>query len=309
MSSTPRLSAAACRFFSCDSEVGLVGLTATANGLRAGRTSRMNSSRLRETSTLRLDTPVRLPPGRDRLLHHAERDGIAAHLEDDRDRRRRRFRRQRDLGAARRHDHGQRAVGQLLRQRRQPAVLAVGPPVLDRDVAPFGVAGVGQAFAEGSEAAGVAFRRFRAEIADDRQGLRACRRPAQRRRGHGTAGQRHEAAPSQAIDRFGKRVAREPHDRLSPPPVSLGTRAGRGGHGWQISSCSPACPDRVPGQELLTSIVHARVVGWSPSDLQQPGLDAASALDFDLATRLEGEAVLELVIHRPRHLDRARHPT
>jgi len=30
--------------------------------------------------------------------------------------------------------------------------------------------------------------------------------------------------------------------------------------------------------------------------------------DVDLATRLEGEAVLELVIHRPRHLDRARHP-
>ena len=27
----------------------------------------MNSSRLRETSTLKLDTPVRLPPGRDRL--------------------------------------------------------------------------------------------------------------------------------------------------------------------------------------------------------------------------------------------------
>ena len=27
----------------------------------------MNSSRLRDTSTLRLDTPVRLPPGRDRL--------------------------------------------------------------------------------------------------------------------------------------------------------------------------------------------------------------------------------------------------
>ena len=38
-------------------------------------------------------------------VHDAERDGIAAHLEDDRDRRRRRFRRERDLGAARRHDH------------------------------------------------------------------------------------------------------------------------------------------------------------------------------------------------------------
>ena len=49
-------------------EVGLFGLTATANILLPGRTSRMNSRRLRETSTLRLDTPVRLPPGRDRLL-------------------------------------------------------------------------------------------------------------------------------------------------------------------------------------------------------------------------------------------------
>ena len=48
--------------------VGLVGLSATPSTAEAGTNSCMNSRRLRETSTLKLDTPVRFPLGRDKLF-------------------------------------------------------------------------------------------------------------------------------------------------------------------------------------------------------------------------------------------------
>ena len=195
---------------------------ATAKRFAAGRTSRMNSSRLRETSTLRLDTPVRLPPGRDRLSTMPSATGsppisntIGVFAVAD-------FAASTTSAPPGATMTASGRLGQLLGQRRQPAVLAVGPPVLDGDRAPFGVAGVGQAFAEGCEAAGVALRRFRAEIADDRQALRPGPRAGQRRRGRRTAGKRDEAAPPQAIGGVGKSVARAKRKVVSPPPVSLG---------------------------------------------------------------------------------------
>lgn len=61
---TPSVPAASCRARSCEGAVGLVGLNATAKDWAPGTASSRYSRRLPETSTLRLDTPVRLPRGR-----------------------------------------------------------------------------------------------------------------------------------------------------------------------------------------------------------------------------------------------------
>ena len=200
------------------SEVGLLGLRATANRLAAGRTSRMNSSRLRETSTLRLDTPVRLPPGRDRLSTMPSATGsppisntigilvVAAFA-----------------ASATSAPPGATMTASGRPSRSLASSLASAGsrlywPSAHRysigDRAPFGVARVRQAFAEGFQAAGVTLGRFRAEIADDRQGLRAGRGPAQRRPGGSAAGQRDEAATPQATGRVGEGVTHGTQVRL-----------------------------------------------------------------------------------------------
>src|SRR5262249_22312429 len=64
---TPSISAAEWSFSNCDLAVGLVGLTATANLAAVGSNSCIISSRFGDTSTLKLETPVILPPGRGKL--------------------------------------------------------------------------------------------------------------------------------------------------------------------------------------------------------------------------------------------------
>ena len=128
----------------------------------------MNSSRLRETSTLKLDTPVRLPPGRDRLSTTPERDRVAPHLEDNRDRRGRRFRRERYGSAAGRDNDGDLTTGQICRERGQSIVLAFRPSILDRDVATLDISAFGKTFVEGLEATGKGPGELRAKIPYDR---------------------------------------------------------------------------------------------------------------------------------------------
>src|SRR5262249_43529940 len=67
-SCNPSARAASCRFLNCESAVGLVGLRRTATTVAVGIASRKISRRLGVTSTFKLDTPVRLPPGRFRLV-------------------------------------------------------------------------------------------------------------------------------------------------------------------------------------------------------------------------------------------------
>ena len=100
--------------------------------------------------------------------HHAQRDGIAAHLEHDRDRRGRRFRRECHGSAAGCDEHGHLLVGQISRERRQSVVAPFRPSKLDGEVAAFDVSGFGETIAEGADAAGEGARRFRAEIPDHR---------------------------------------------------------------------------------------------------------------------------------------------
>ena len=181
----------------------------------------MNSRRLRETSTLRLVTPVRLPPGRDRLLTMPSATGSPPISKT--------------IGIVAVADFAANAtsappgatitrhltVGQLLRQRRQPAVLTVGPSKLDRDRAPLDVTGFRQALAEGIEATAVAFRGFAAEIADDRQGLRAGRDDRCRR----TTGEGDEITPPHSISGFGKGVRHETQGRLPPANIAQSSTA------------------------------------------------------------------------------------
>ena len=117
--------------------------------------------------------------------HHAQRDGIAAHLEHDRDGRGRRFRRECHGSAAGCDEHGHLLVGQFSRERRQSVVAPFRPSKLDGEVAAFDVSGFGETIAEGADAAGEGVRRFRAEIPDHRHPrlLRLSgERPSSRRR-------------------------------------------------------------------------------------------------------------------------------
>ena len=74
-------------------------------------------------------------------------DRVFADTENDRDRRRRSFGRQRGRVAGR-GDHGHLSANQIGHQRRQAIVLALQPVVLDRHVLAFDVAGFVEAFAE-----------------------------------------------------------------------------------------------------------------------------------------------------------------
>jgi hypothetical protein len=55
----------------------------------------------------------------------------------------------RAAGPARSHEHRDLALHQVVRQRRQPVEAALGPTVVDLDIAPRHEAGLGQPFAEG----------------------------------------------------------------------------------------------------------------------------------------------------------------
>ncbi len=64
---SPRLRAAACRFFDCVSALGLIGLRRSAMAVASGINWCRRSSRFGPSSTFSMLTPVRLPPGRLRL--------------------------------------------------------------------------------------------------------------------------------------------------------------------------------------------------------------------------------------------------
>jgi hypothetical protein len=74
-------------------------------------------------------------------------DRVCTDAENNRDRRGRRFGRDRNL-VAERGDHGHTTADQVSHQRREAIVLALQPVVFDRDVLAFDVAGFAEALAE-----------------------------------------------------------------------------------------------------------------------------------------------------------------
>ena len=87
-------------------------------------------------------------------VHHSKCDRVATHLKDNRDRRSRRFRRERDRSAAGRGQYGYLPADEIGRERRQSIVLAFRPSILDRDIATLDISAFGQTFLEGLEATG-----------------------------------------------------------------------------------------------------------------------------------------------------------
>jgi hypothetical protein len=104
-------------------------------------------------------------------VNHTERDGVATHLEDDRNGRSCRLRRECDLCTTRRNNHCHRIVDQLPRELWQPTILAIGPPERDSNIASLDITGIRQTFPECGEATAVAFGAFGSEISDDRHRL------------------------------------------------------------------------------------------------------------------------------------------
>ena len=163
-----------------------------------GTSSCSSSSRFGASSTFKVVTPVRLPPGRFRLATSPSCDRVDRYLEDDRNRRGRRLCRQRRRSAAGRGNHGHLTANQIGRQRRQSIVLAVRPAIFDRDVLALDIAG----FASGpggtrADGMRVRVRRCAAEEPDHRH-RRLLRARRERPRSRRAAEQRDELAPSDA---------------------------------------------------------------------------------------------------------------
>ena len=125
----------------------LFGFTSRAITLAWGTSSDSSSSRLGISSTVRMLTPVRLPPGRARLATRPRLDRVAADDEDDRDRRGCAFRRECRRGAAR-HDHVDLAADEVGGQCGQPIIVTLRPAVFDRHVLSLDIAGFAQSLAE-----------------------------------------------------------------------------------------------------------------------------------------------------------------
>src|SRR5215207_1960851 len=75
--------------------------------------------------------------------HHAQSNRVAPHLKDNRDRRGRRFCRERDLSAAGRDNYRYLTIDQICRKRGQSIVLTFCPTEFDRDVATLGISAFG----------------------------------------------------------------------------------------------------------------------------------------------------------------------
>jgi hypothetical protein len=122
------------------------------------------------------------------------------------------------LVAAGRNDDGGLPADQICRECRQSIVLALGPAILDRDIAALGKSALAKAFAEGFEAAGEGLRGFRTDIPDQwhRQGLGA---QGERQRCR-TADRRDEVAPPHGISVRACKRARIPKGALLPTAIA-----------------------------------------------------------------------------------------
>src|SRR4029077_7776334 len=137
---TPRERAASCAALDSGSAIGLAGLTSTATTAASGSNSRSMSSFVATKSAENPTTPVRLPPGRLRLVAKPNCTGstpmwktigmvavaaLAASV----------------AGVPTLTIAGDPAVDEIDRQRRQAVVLAVCKAIFDRHVLTFDVAG------------------------------------------------------------------------------------------------------------------------------------------------------------------------
>ena len=114
----------------------------------AETSSRSRLKRFSTSSVVKMLTPVAFPPGRARLETSSELDGIAAGVEHDGDRCRRRLGGSRGGFAADRHNNCDLAANEVGGELRQPIVLALGPAILDRRVAALNETSVLQTPAE-----------------------------------------------------------------------------------------------------------------------------------------------------------------
>src|SRR5262249_38298722 len=129
-------------------------------------------------------------------------DGVEADAEDDRNRRGRRFSRERRGRAARCGDDSHPAAYQIGHQFRNSGKVVLCPAVFNCYVLTLDVAGFAQSFAERCQQTRHRLRRIRMEISDDWNGwlLRARRgRPKNGRRARRAAEQRDELAAIHSI--------------------------------------------------------------------------------------------------------------
>src|SRR5262249_58109250 len=130
-------------------------------------------------------------------IDKSDLDGIDRHPENDRNGCCRRLCRQGGRRAASCDDHTHMTVGELRRKCRQSIVLALRPPILDRDILTLDIACFFQALAKRAQTVRIQVRRGSAEKSDHRHRrlLRARReRPCDDR----AANKRDELAPPNA---------------------------------------------------------------------------------------------------------------
>src|SRR5215472_7929681 len=193
-SCNPRMRAATCRSRdSLSALVGLVGLTSRAMMVAVGTSSRSTSSCFGPSSTVRVDTPVRLPPGRFRLATSPSATGSPPCNEDDRYGRGRSLRSECRGSAGDCRNHGHVAANEIRQQRWKSIVLILRPAIFDSHVFALDIAGFAQALPECAQTARELVRRAAAKISDHRHRrlLRVCRQRPSRR----AAEQRDELAP------------------------------------------------------------------------------------------------------------------
>ncbi len=179
------------RLGSMRSAFGLFGFTSRAITPAWGTSSESSSSRLGISSTARMLTPVRLPPGRARLATRPAPTGsapmtktigivevalFAASAEGD----------------AARRDHVDLAADEIGGQCGQPIIVALRPAVFDRHVLSLDIAGFAQSLVERGHIRCSRAGRAGAEEADHRHRLLLRAQGARRR--HRAAQQEHQLA-------------------------------------------------------------------------------------------------------------------
>ena len=142
MSCSPRSRAASCTSANCvPANSGSLGLTSSANIPAPGTSSCSSPSPFGADSASNQLIAGHVAARPVEAGDQARPDRVSAAIEDDRDRRGRRFGRQSGAEAAGRGNHGHLAADQFGRQRRQSIALPVRPTVLDRDILALDIAG------------------------------------------------------------------------------------------------------------------------------------------------------------------------
>src|SRR5262245_27452633 len=167
-SCSPRVRAAACRSRDRVSAlVGLVGLTSRAMLVAVGTSSRSTSSCFGASSTVRVATPVRLPPGRLRLATSPSATGspavtktigivvVAAFAANA-------------WGVPVTASHGHLAANEIRQQHWKSIVLILRPAIFDIHVLALDIAGFAQTLTERAQTAREHVRRFTAEVSNHR---------------------------------------------------------------------------------------------------------------------------------------------